>query len=556
MLRRFPVDEILGAMTRARKNFEDAPPTTQHHDELLARLVFRIDFLEVLSEASHGTHSPDNVGKLVDLLKRNRESRALGVALPDAFSIKVQRRLATSVPPRPMLACGPDEAFSFLERLLRDIPTAFEMLQVTGATDLHTAFWTFMSQEPTPCIYVRSVVQAFLNLDDRMLGRYALNEFIADDLRALVLPASILLDSPVENPADPRFRIWTQVTQFIGKVAPSFQNQFRSFALNRSRVRRNLCHAAIEWDNIQADAEEIDGYLQTLTHERPLPYGQSDEPAYAFPLSSWVYHYKLLQLRLVIQTGFELEVYANSEYVDMYWYLGHMAGLHLSHLERMSYFIAQAKPLPNWSTDDHRRESQKALNLLYRHFAWIKATDTLASALQRVFVVLARHGHPRKHDIAYSSDELRHEVRMRPFQHLSVPEPIAHDEMKLLARLESLPDREVLDQAARLVLASRKAWDQVLKDEWNGQPITANEASQKSSILQREWTTNVKNSMKACIGTSIAITTLTKVVSEAEAAKKHNKASKDAVAALKVTVPDVEDPARFHKWWAVPNVMK
>lgn len=494
MLRSFTTDNIMAEMKLVHV---ESPA-------LMDRLNFRIAFLGMLSDCGAG-RPPQPI---------NLNSTAEGEPIPEAFSIKIQRRVASSVPPRPMVACERNEAFVFMQRLLQDTSAAFEILNVSNASDLYAAFWTFVSQ--TPCVYVRSLVQSFLNLDDKMAGT-PLYDLILDDLQNLV--PNMILDrehAQVETPTDPRFQIYRQISQFINKVGPPFQNQFRSFALNRSRVRRNLCHAAIEWDNIQADAEEVDGYLQTLTNEKPLPYG--DELAYSYPLSSWVYHYKLLQLRLVIQVGFELEIYEASEYVDIYWYLSHISSLHLSHLERISFFIKE----------------QKALKLLYRHFTILKATDTLASALQRVFEVLERH---KVKGMTYSTDELRYELRMRPFQQLSVPEPLTHAEMKRISSLHTLSDAEVLSQATRLASISKKAWEEVLRDKWHSGPLLG-----VCEVTEREWMKNIKDCMKACIGTSIALTALTRAVQLGK------------MDMVNVTVPAADSATRLHRWWTVPVI--
>ena len=512
--------------------------------ELLQRLDFRIEFLELLSQSGAGIPPSNSVP--ADLIKLVEKSSSIGQPSPDAFNIKIQRRLASSVPPRPMITSDRDEAFTYFSRMLAEISAAVEILSVHGAGDLYTAFWTFMSRAPPPCVYVRSLVQSFLTLDEQMLGRTPLHDTIVEDLQATVLPASVLLDSTmtptvIDAPSNPHYQVNSQMTQFITKISIPFQNQYRSFALNRSRVRRNLCHAAIEWDNIQAEAEEIDGYLQTLTGEKPLPFGSGEELAYAYPLSSWIYHYKLLQLRLLIQMGFELEVYAPFEYVDMYWYLSHIASLHLSHLERISFFISQARKLPHWTAAQHEAKSQSAPKLLYRHFSILKATDTLASALQRVFVVVRRH-QPVERAAMYSSDELRYELRMRPFQHLSVPEPFSYAEMKALSSLEGLSDAEILEQAQRLALTSRKAWEEVLKQGWCAEPLVAvGGTASKPHVIEEEWTRNVKNSMRACIGTSIAATTISKAIADGRE--------------WKVTVAGPDDGDRLHRWWAVPKVV-
>jgi N-alpha-acetyltransferase 35, NatC auxiliary subunit len=540
LLKSFTADEILIVMRQTRRNLQEAPDTPGH-SELLHRLDFRIDLLETFRANATGLFSSSRNDRLLSLLTHISKSVDSGKPVPSAFSIKIQRQLASSVPPRPMIVCPLPTSLDFTRRLLKDIAAAFEIPTVTSASDLYTAFWTFTSQTPTPCVYLRSLVQSFLTLSDRILGTFSPEQFIAADMRALVLPSSSLLDlsTTVEVPSDPRFTIRSQISSFITKISPSFTNQFRSFALNRPRVRRNLCHAAVEWDNIQAEAEDLDAYLQTLSGEIPLPYGSissdtattnpdntqnpddDSATAYAYPLSSWVYHYKLQQMRLVTQLGFELEIYGASEFVDMHWYLAHVASLHLAHLERISFFVSRA-PVPGnhplgsglgvtgqAALDDHRAKTHATQRRLYAHFSRLKATDTLASALQRVFLILKRHhllGHqgaahaPKRSESAaaptlsgqgefaggsgkgkpagdergtttYSTDALRNELRMRPFRGLSVPEPLAFGEMARLAKLEHLSDGLVLEQAARLVATARRAWEEVARGSWVFDPL-------------------------------------------------------------------------------------
>lgn len=556
MLRSFTTDQILDIM-RAAKGLDSKD--TPQRPELIQQLDFRIAFLELLSEAGAGTHLPKS--KTLVLLDSMKSSQSLGDSHPSAFSIKIQRRLASSVPPRPMVTASRTEAFTYLARMVADVATSFEIFASSSAADLFTSVWTFMSQpSATPCVYVRSLVQSFLTIDNKVLGSIEVQDMISDDLQAITLPASSLIrqDSPPSPPpATAQFQAITQVTQFIDKVRIPFINQFRSFALNRSRVRRNLCHAAIEWDNIQADAEEIDGYIQTLTDEKPLSYGSSgdaddgSELAYAYPLSSWVYHYKLLQLRLLIQMGFELEIYAPFEYVDMYWYLSHISGLHLSHLERMSFFVSQShvsgnqQKMAQKDADESKAAAQKALTNLYTHFTHAKAIDTLASALQRIYVVIARHD-PKfrsSEDETYSSDELRYELRARPFAQLSVPEPLAYSEMKAASSLETLEDKEALHQAGRLGMTARKAWEEVLRGgPWSDGGVKKAEAE----VLEKEWVRNIRGCMKACIAAGIAVTSLLKVVERNNGPVWEN---------VDVEVPSLGNGARFHDWWAVPKIV-
>lgn len=108
--------------------------------------------------------------------------------------------------------------------------------------------------------------------------------------------------------------------------------------MNRSRMRRTLCHLVLDWESVQLEvcsflsqrdffianlpkAENLDVELRKYTGEKPLTDG---EPAgtkiWSFPLSSWAYYYKLRQMEWIIQLGFELDIYQNDELRGMYWW--------------------------------------------------------------------------------------------------------------------------------------------------------------------------------------------------------------------------------------------
>jgi N-alpha-acetyltransferase 35, NatC auxiliary subunit len=548
-------------MNHAIKDLEArsvAGDDTRVSDALLERLKLRIALLKTFMCCLDSMDPSSEISAIIASMETVDASSDFAEPLPEAFSIKIQRRLASSVPPRPMIVVERTESTTFFQQLLANIGSAFHMFKISYSFDLFTAYWIFMNQKPEPSVYVRALLQSFLNIDDHVLGKQTTKDFAVADLKSMVLPASLLLDPAnevVENPIDTRFRIASQMTQFMHKVSPSFVNQYRSLCQNRCRLRRLLCHAAIELDNIQADAEDLDGFFQTLVNEKPLPYPAGEAPTYAYPLSSWIYHYKLIQLQLVVHMGFELSVYATHEYSGMYWYLSHLTSLHLSHLERISYFVSsQSQSQAGQSRELQIKEIQHALSLLYRHFSRLKATDTLASALHRLYVVLQRQGHCTKMSPAYATDELRFDLRMRPFQSLSIPEPLTFQEMESLTELGSLVDKEILDQAARLALTSRKAWEEVLKHDWNFNPLqsvaSAVGSGQKhGSVIEREWKTEVRNSMKACIGTSIAITSVSKAL-------KGSGKDKQSLKDLRVSIPGPEDADRFHRWWAVPKISR
>lgn len=107
-----------------------------------------------------------------------------------------------------------------------------------------------------------------------ILAAVPVRQFLYDDLAELVLPSSILLRAntdEVELPSDPRFRIaqimegfvkrFAQVLPIASQKSPSelanclqpFVDTVRSACLNRCRVRRTICHTAVDWDNLQME---------------------------------------------------------------------------------------------------------------------------------------------------------------------------------------------------------------------------------------------------------------------------------------------------------------
>lgn len=64
-------------------------------------------------------------------------STNLGKPVPDSFSVKVQRKLASTVPPRPIVIVSQERAFAHLERLCRDAAAAVDVFEYY---DSHSLF--------------------------------------------------------------------------------------------------------------------------------------------------------------------------------------------------------------------------------------------------------------------------------------------------------------------------------------------------------------------------------------------------------------------------------
>lgn len=97
---------------------------------LESRLRFRIAFLTIVEQADSRT--PSNIKEMwTDLLSQIpnvKSTTLLGKSKPESFSSKLQRKLASTVPPRPIVEVSEEAAFDHLERLCKDASVVVEVL--------------------------------------------------------------------------------------------------------------------------------------------------------------------------------------------------------------------------------------------------------------------------------------------------------------------------------------------------------------------------------------------------------------------------------------------
>ncbi|KAI9924925.1 hypothetical protein MW887_006330 [Aspergillus wentii] len=540
-------------------------------DAIKCRLIFRRNFLIALDQDVDvvQTRSTEHFASCLSQLSQLTQSTSLGKAIPEAFSLKIQRKLASTVPPRPMVNISSEDALAHLRRLCQDAIDLKEILEYRGPSNFKVALWSLLSRKPQPSVYIRSLAQTLIVNDMSILGAVSVKQFLYDDLAELVLPSSILLQANMdetEMPSDPRFQIAKKMDDFVKRFAQPFVDTYRSACLNRCRVRRTVCHTVSDWDNLQMEAEDLDVQLQGLSQETPLTF-RHGEPTYSFPLSSWAYHQKLSQFRLVLQLGFELSIYSPEELPGIYWYLSHICSTHLAHLDRIRTFtIAATKrnipSLAGKSRDALERHLalQKSHRLLERLTTQIVAIDAFAIGLHALYVLLARHNllPTASSAQAYSSDRLRYEIRMKPFISITLPELVPYEEYRREATLDGDSDATVIERATKATAEARKAWEATLA---NGAFLKEQQdQASKASAIEEDWKRDVKDTMRACIGSSIAIQTVKKALasqggSEKGSASDAKSQSNDSQSVnLKVDIPEVGSKNRWHDWWVVPQV--
>jgi hypothetical protein len=376
-----------------------------------------------------------------------------------------------------------------------------------------------------------------------VLGTMSIRQVLDEDLALSTLPASVLLDrnnDEIEVPSDPRFNMACRMEIFRSRAAGSYLDILRTICQNRCRIRRTLCHSIVDWDNLQLDAEELDQELRAFTQEEPiLDRSVSDDPIYAFPLSSWAYFYKLRQMEWIVQIGFELETYQSSELAEMYWYLQYLAKTRSRHLERIRGFVLRSQAACSLAGTEERTRKQlqfsKAISFI--NFSTLEAAATygFADAISCLFTVLERTSLLPTLPRPYSNDNMRYEVRMKPFSAIGLPELISFNELTQLVKQANETTIDLLNFAAESTASARKAFEILSK-------LSPQEAFCQGS--HESWLQNIKDCLKACIFANITISMVKKAI---------QSAGRNEEVKIKIEIPQTGEG--YHDWWIVPKVI-
>ncbi|KAK2000226.1 Mak10 subunit [Colletotrichum falcatum] len=517
-------------------------------DALHTRLLFRYTLLAAIDYTQYRT-DPDRIRspwkEANDMLPRIKTTHALGNPVSEAFSAKLQRKLASTMPPRPIVEISFDDAFGHLTKIIGDGLEVVGVLDYTDSICLQTYVTTFQAKKPQPLIFVRTLLQSFLFKDMEVLGHKSIRQLLDDDFSIVSLPNSLLLDrdnDEIEAIQDPRFTIANQMEVFRQRAAQPYLDILRTFCQNRCRVRRTLCHVVRDWENLQFDAEDIDQIIQQEAKEQPLVYQSASGPVetWSLPLSSWAYLYKVKQMEWIVQLGFELEVYQPDELAGMYWYLNYLAKNRLQHVERIKSFVVRSL---NQARSGRQRlmptaESQYTKSLAFLRLALLDAavTEGASDALCCLYTVLRRLGLVKPPPRPYSTDELRYELRMRPFSVIGLPSLPTFEEFTVGTLQTDCSSAELLELADRAIAGAKKGFEVMSK---------LPEAEAFSVGSHDRWLPSIKNGLKSCIAMGLAVSVIRKALD------KSGEGGGDLKLKAEVPTPGKS----YHEWWIVPRIM-
>jgi len=483
---------------------------------------------------------------LITQLEQSHQTHSLGQPLPEAFSEKVQRQLATSTPPRPMLQVPWDEAYTKWKKMCANIVEADRLTSFWVCQSPHClqrATWAFAYREPQPNTFARAYIQDRLFGSDRITEDISHFDLLLTDIRDLVLAGDPLADPEsfqVEMPSDPRHLCSRQIESFMDRVFEEYLNLYRMVCQNRCRIRRTFTQAIPLLDGMETIAMETDEELNRIAPQRTLP-GKNGASARLNPLTSWAKYYKVFVMIRTIQLGFETDIYLPDELCTMQYLLSvfaHQQCSRLDHIER--FLLERMKGLTKSRNTRYVAETLDSQEWLKSLHLLADVTRLMALALWRLcgILVAVKVIETPKRD--YAQEQMLYDARMKPYLNISNdPIPSLEDIQRARKNIHSVSstcisiEQDVKEAKSRLAVVKQ---------------MTPQQA--KYVGTEEQWKREMKQLETTCVGIAVQTSQLLRIADKH--GKKDAKDGESLKGLIEVSMPS--PGKRYHDWWVVPQL--
>lgn len=564
---------IIYVLDSAQKTLDTLDLSDELKEAFSARLELRTLLLQAFQPLSAAYHaSKTELWQAVQsCIAKVDASIPLSKPVPSAFSERIQRHLASNAPPRPMISITWPQAHPKLLKLCSDNLEAYRicsLLPTPSPANIFRFVSDFAARSPQPGTYSRSILQGILFKTSHFAATIPHADLLLNDIRELVLAGDPLLNPTnweIEVPSDARHQIARKIDDFLGKAIEEYLNLPRMLCQNRCRVRRTLNQSIAILDALQAEAELVDSSIHEIlaststasptTLAATQTFKDSVEPLQYFPLAAWSYHHKLNMAELTILLGFETEVFLPDENAPMYAFLANLAQTREEHLEHIDFFAhRRAQRMARLADANTVSEIVASRALIKVLVAKARAVRYLSEALKGLWTFLVVAGLVVVPPRPYSSADLRHEVRMRPFLQIGTP---------------VIPSRQQLDAATGL--RKTRSLGSVFATVETGLKQAKVELATlkgvKASVgrfegCEVQWAEEIRGLLGSCVGVGLAVAVLKAscaavgVVDVGDLDKKSEKGGttkrEEVKKAVKVEIPEIEK--RWRAGWVVPKI--
>ncbi|KAI9030428.1 Mak10 subunit, NatC N-terminal acetyltransferase-domain-containing protein [Hyaloraphidium curvatum] len=450
-------------------------------EAVVARLRFRRVLLQLVTHLAKGDGKGlPAVGKLLPNAKLQlallTKTATLGADCERLFDENINRHLFATGPPRRVTPIAVAEALHSRESFLADLEYS---LNVTGSTNFlsimnHLLFLGLRT--PSPNILARSAVVVNLVSQTHLAGRTELSKAAQQAIEQFSAPPY-----PSSNSKDAKSKFNHCCQRCQGPM--SFI--LRAMCFNRPRNRRVLLKAVVEWEQLQAEAEEIDGQLQS---------SMDNISQDAFYISSWVYHIKLNIMDFAIVAGFELDLYSPHELPLVFAQWNVVAEAHVAHLERTEDLrLADARAIVKRTSQIANAAQQ--MQVLTAHRAFRLGVWHMSKAFFKLTAALISLGAIKEPSETTEETRIRFLQRFRGFQFLGSPTPFAFsDYVASLAAARQAPEAS-LKESIDLFQTARQHFTSLTQ---------RSPAETQSTLCRAEYVANLQSLVKVCVANQVA----------------------------------------------------
>lgn len=494
------------------------------------------------------------ISQSIDILKTTYQ---LGKVVPGGFSTKMQRRLASTVPPRPTVELDFKDAIDKFQQLCTDCEEATRFISLPqDPLEYQSFLWHFASRTPPPLAYARSYLATLLFHPDVLQASVSVP---LADVKTLVLPATPLLDpvnwtlSPPLDPLmpkPPRLQLAMLIDEFVDRSGQPYLDLWVALGQNRCRLRRMLTHVITAWDMLQADASVVDEDLSRTAEE----LGISDQ-VMEFSLSTWVYHKKLWMAEKIILLSFEQDIYLPDEFAGMYLYLSLIATRRKELLKRLeAYYLRRSEQLLKARKFREAQEVDDAGPYLDSLLAEAEGIASLSLALARFYIILLYLKLLPTPKRPLSGEELRYELRMKPFLGLQPPEAPPFEDFKAHTQPYGEYFSPNVSFYSDLRETNSELWNQVLnqvkaaKEAFSELKKIGAKAARAEGV-EKAWAKDIQSTLASCIALGVAVAGIKNALLEKDVQNGENLG-------VKIEIPESEMGKRYSEGWIMVKVMK
>lgn len=225
-----------------------------------SRLETKISFLRALNSSS----AVDSIKDLEYIINKENLIFDFGKEMDIFFSISVQAKLSTTMPPRPIMILPMDIAFNDFKDICQDFRRIL-LLSITDPSILTPSnilnfLKYFRAKKPPSCIFIRTMLQSlFFSNNNMILNKYPVHQFVMDSISEIYSTKELfnVINESDETHNDSKYCIFNSINNFIRTATPIYINIYRIMCHNLSRQHRNFCKLILDLEFLQTEARNI-----------------------------------------------------------------------------------------------------------------------------------------------------------------------------------------------------------------------------------------------------------------------------------------------------------